>query len=80
MIIIIDQNALQETVHDIDLRRAITLATEYVSPENVEHLREYLVHAGYATKVAASSHDSTRGDSPSVWETIKSEEDAEADE
>lgn len=58
MIIIIDQNALRETVHDIDLRRALTLATEYVSPENVEHLREYLVHAGYAAKVAASQHDS----------------------
>jgi hypothetical protein len=75
MIIIVDQSALQETVHDVDLRRALTLATEYVSPENVEHLREYLVHAGYAIKVAASQHESAH----TPAEFIKSEE-PEADE
>lgn len=75
MIIIINQAALQETVHDVDLRRALTLATEYESPENVEHLREYLVHAGYATKVAASQHDSAH----TPAEYIKPEE-PEADE
>lgn len=75
MIIIINQPALQETVHDIELRRFLTLATEYVSPENVEHLREYLVHAGYATKVAASSYESAH----MPVEFIKSEE-PEADE
>lgn len=57
MIIIINQKLLQSFVHDDELRHHLTQALEYESPSNIEKLREFLVHAGYATKVAACSQD-----------------------
>ena len=68
MIIIINQKLLQSFVHDDELRSYLTRAVEYNSPDDVQKLREFLVHAGYATKVSAPEHVSQNLDVPPARE------------
>ena len=49
-IIIIDQQKLQDVVHDPDLRHHLTQALEYPDGD-VQKLRTYLLHSGLATLI-----------------------------
>jgi hypothetical protein len=66
MTIILNQQKLADVVHDPDLRHLLATALEYEGGEvdKLKALREYLVHAGLADKIAARPvHDERTGSS-----------------
>ncbi len=55
MTIILNQQKLADVIHDSDIRHLLACALEYEGDEanKLAALREYLVHSGLATKIAA---------------------------